>query len=224
MNCLCDPPKPCVTKVSQKQNENNGKSFFACATNSCSFFAWQGSYIPASIGSARRRKGGSGSSSSRVHGSSPAKVNGKHQVRVLIHEVTRCPPVEIKISIQTPSSPIINDLFARMPPEKCSFNHGLKMWILNFSLYDKIVAEFHTPPFSSFHLEELPNFLANGLGKFLRRQPKVAVSSDCSLQVDPALLAVMKPFQVESLRFVINHGGRALLADDMGSSTSILAL
>ena len=215
MNCLCDPPRPCTTKVSQKQNENNGKSFFTCATNSCNFFAWQGSYIPASIGGARRNKRGPGSSSSKMHGS-PAKVNGKHQVRVLIHEITGYPPVEIKISIQTPSSPVINDLFARMPPEKCSYNHGLKMWILSFSLYDKIVAEFHTPPFSSFHLDELPNFLTNGLSKFLRRLPKVAVGSDSSLQVDPALLAVMMPFQVESLRFVINHGGRALLADDMG--------
>jgi len=98
------------------------------------------------------------------------------------------------------------------------------MWILNFSLYDKIVAEFHTPPFSSFHLDELPNFLTNGLGRFLKRIPKVAVGSESSLQIDPALLAVMMPFQLESLRFVVNHGGRALLADDMGTYVLTLLL
>jgi len=148
--------------------------------------------------------------------SSPQKVNGRFEAKLLVHEIIEGPPVEIWLSIQCPTTPVVNDLFSRLPPGKSKFNNGLKMWVFNFDQYERIKYEFTTPPFDAIYLPDLVKFLAKGLVNFQKKFNKLNVGADPPLNLTPLIRSKILPFQLETVKFVVRRGGRALLGDEMG--------
>lgn len=218
MNCQCVPPKPAVVKVSQNA-KTGGKEFFCCPINTCGFFAWVGQDMPMSLAFGRNKQANSGKSSSYNHGSSssPPKTNGKHDAKVMVHEIQEGPPVVIWLSLQCPSTPVVNDLFSRLPSAQCKFSNSLKMWLFSFELYDRIIEEFHTPPFESIKPPELPRFLAKGLASYQKRISKLNCAREPVLRLGEQVLSKLLPFQLEAVKFVVRRGGRAMLGDEMGT-------
>jgi hypothetical protein len=155
MNCDCVPPKHAVLHVSHNL-KSAGREFFSCPTRECKFFAWAGEYIPMSMAFGRNRQANTAKqgNSYAKRDSSPQKVNGKHEVKVMLYEITP-PPVEIWLSLQCPSSPVVNDLFARLPQDKVKFSNTLKMWLFSFSVYCNT-------PFQRFGLAEITEYIICG--------------------------------------------------------------
>jgi hypothetical protein len=220
MNCECNPPKLAVIKVSQKEN-SAGKQYFTCPNRECKFFVWAGAHMPASISGVFMQKKSSNYNSYQLvsnRSRSPPKSGRPDDVKVLVHEVIEGHPIEIWLSMQCPSNPVIEDMFKRLGPTKCKFKNELRMWTFNFEVYDKVVSEFTTPPFHGLHLQELPKFLANGFSNYLRRLRKLALGPTPQINLDDKILGVLLPYQLEAVRFVVRRGGRALLGDEMGKS------
>lgn len=216
MNCNCVPPKPAVVRVSHT-TKSAGKEFFSCPTSECGFFAWAGEYIPMSLAFGRNRPNNQAKPANAYsnNSSSPQKVNGKHEAKIMIHEISG-PPVEIWLSLLCPTTPVVNDLFTRLPQDKCKFSNSLKMWLFTYSLYEKIVTEFLTPPFENMRLVELPRFLSKGLGSYQKKVNKLNAGPELTLHLTPKVNATLLPFQMDAVKFVARRGGRALLGDDMG--------
>jgi hypothetical protein len=148
-------------------------------------------------------------------------VNGKHEAKIMLHEISG-PPVEIWLSLLCPTTPVVNDLFTRLPQDKCKFSNSLKMWLFTYSLYEKVVTEFLTPPFENMRLTELPRFLSKGLGSYQKKVNKLNAGPELVLNLTPKVNATLLPFQLEAVRFVARRGGRALLGDDMGTAHTLL--
>jgi hypothetical protein len=72
----------------------------------------------------------------------------------------------------------------------------------------------------SIELQELPRFLVVGLKSYLRGQEEdIHGSSDImepELHLEESFLDTLLPFQLEGIRFVVRHRGRALIGDEMG--------
>ena len=221
MNCNCVPPKNAVVRVSQNA-KSAGKEYFTCPTRECNFFAWAGEYIPMSIAFGRNRSNNNNSkapkSNNNTNKGSPQKINGKHEARLSIYDISQ-PPVEIWLSMQCPCMPVVEDLFSRLPQDKVKYSHSLKMWLFSFSVYDRIAQEFLTPPFDGLRLVELPRFLVKGLASFQKKVNKLNKGPELVLNLTPSVLSTLLPFQLETVHFVAKHGGRALLGDDMGKNS-----
>ncbi len=173
-----------------------------------------------SLAFGRNRQQNAGKSSSYGTGSSssPQKANGKHEAKLMIREIQEGPPLTIWLSMQCPATPVINDLFSRLPSAQCKFSSTLKMWLFTFDLYDRIVTEFFTPPFESIHLVDLPRSLAKGLANYQRRISKLNCDREPVLNLNAPVLAWLLPFQLDAVKFVVRRGGRAMLGDEMGRS------
>ena len=73
---------------------------------------------------------------------------------------------------------------------------------------------------SSFHIQHLCTDACRG-----QRQTLSDAEVDARLESMPASLAkALLPFQVEGVRFAIQHGGRMLLADEMGVGKTVQAI
>ena len=214
MNCQCNPPRPAVTRISQKQNANQGKEFFCCSTNGCNFFHWVGAPMPASLNRFRPQRGSPVKSnpSNAVNSNGPIPPS---EHKVMIYEIVDQVPMQIWLYIQGPNISSISRFLSNMPPDKCRYDNGLKFWLFEFSLYKQVVKAFRSA--GDIYFDELPSFLVKGLQNYLEKlSTKSTACEDSDLRVPAELFGLLKPFQKESLRFVIRHGGRALLGDEMG--------
>ncbi len=95
------------------------------------------------------------------------------------------------------------------------FHEKLKLWAFDFHVYDDVVSELQSTRFNEYAVVELPRFLVNGLKKYIHALPKT-IEAHPVLHLEAPLLAVLRPFQLEGIRFVVRHGGRALIGDEMG--------
>ena len=48
--------------------------------------------------------------------------------------------------------------------------------------------------------------------------------ASCDVDIHSTLRAILKPFQLEGIRFAVSRGGRALIADEMGCGKTIQAI
>ncbi len=222
MNCLCNPPQLAVLKTCNNE-KNPGKQYFTCPnphqSARCKLFTWVGASMPMSLAFGRSRFPSKSKKTEANKSASPQKVNGRFEAKLLVHEIIEGPPVEIWLSIQCPTTPVVNDLFSRLPPGKSKFNNGLKMWVFNFDQYERIKYEFTTPPFDAIYLPDLVKFLAKGLVNFQKKFNKLNVGADPPLNLTPLIRSKILPFQLETVKFVVRRGGRALLGDEMGKHT-----
>lgn len=68
-----------------------------------------------------------------------------------------------------------------------------------------------------------PNTLAAYRGAATPRSPPEEVSSRLA-RMPASLAAVLLPFQLEGVRFGLQHGGRCLVADEMGVGKTLQAI
>jgi SNF2 family DNA or RNA helicase len=52
----------------------------------------------------------------------------------------------------------------------------------------------------------------------------IAEAGNQELNLEPTLMDTLLPFQLEGIKYVINHGGKALIADEMGLGKTIQAI
>ncbi len=94
-----------------------------------------------------------------------------------------------------------------------------KYWVFKFSIYDEFVGRF-LAELPTIELEELPRFVVMGIKNYLRRFDDIATSSEeviePELNLEEKLLDTLLPFQLDGIRFVVRHQGRALIGDEMG--------
>ena len=211
MNCYCNPPSLAVIKTTQRKNENFGKDFFGCANGGCNFFSWMGAAIPASL---------------HNNSQAPTRPTQQHSqlprvaVRLTVTKFEDGPPVRIWFSLCHSQSPRLTQFYLSFSKDKRKYLESTRNWSFDFCLYDELVNQLQASDFDFVELIELPQFLVRGLKRYIDRIEKqqsliLGTSTEISLNIEPALLDMLLPFQLEGIKYVIRHGGKALIGDDM---------
>ena len=211
MNCHCNPPSLAVIKTTQRKNENFGKDFFGCANGGCNFFSWIGAAIPASL----HNNSQAPARPSQQHSSLP-----KVAVRLAVTKFEDGPPVRIWFSVCHSHSARLTQFYLTFSKEKRKYLESTNNWSFDFCMYDELVNQLQASDFDFVELIELPQFLVRGLKRYIDRIDKqqsliLGGTTEVVLNVEPALLDTLLPFQLEGIKYVIRHGGKALIGDDM---------
>ena len=207
MNCSCN--QPAVVRVVQKAGDNFGKKFFSCPGNKCNFFCWVGG-LPTSV-------------RSYVNRNSPIKGSSSAFIKLFLHEIESWPSRKVWFSSINSFDPSLVNFFLSFPDRQRKFVDSSKIWVFDFEIYDQF-SNFIRDKFSGkFEVSELPKFLSVGLKKYLNNLPSETINDD-QYNLQPKMLDTLLPFQVDGIRFVIHHGGRAMIADEMGCGKTIQAI
>jgi SWI/SNF-related matrix-associated actin-dependent regulator 1 of chromatin subfamily A len=85
---------------------------------------------------------------------------------------------------------------------------------------------FHSNEFVNMvDVIELPRFLSNGIISFIRKQNQyMGDYGNLVLNIENDLDEALLPFQYDGIKFVIQHHGRGLIADEMGCGKTIQAI
>ncbi len=144
------------------------------------------------------------------------KKPGRMQVNISLYKFENGPPMRVWFSITSPPNSTLTKYFTSLNVDLRQFLNGLKLWVFDFILYEEIISRLLSSEFEeTIQITELPRFLTVGLRNYLQNIPKVSVEP--VLNLEPALLEFLLPFQLEGIKFVIRHGGRALIGDEMGT-------
>lgn len=210
MNCLCNPPKPAVVRTTNKEGQNKGREFFCCDSNDaakkCDLFHWVGAPMPFSLTHRPKQ-----TSNLLVDVKKPGRI----QANICLYKFENGPPMRVWFSITSPPNTALTKYFTSLNIDLRQFLNGLKLWVFDFILYEEIVSRLLSTEFEeTIQITELPRFLTVGLRKYLQNMPKFSVEP--VLNLETGLLEFLLPFQLEGIRFVVRHGGRALIGDEMG--------
>lgn len=85
-------------------------------------------------------------------------------------------------------------------------------------MYDDIVNNLTSSQFDFVDLIPLPKFLHNGLKKIAEQFSHMPKLADIQLNIRESLLSTLKSFQIDGIKFVVQHDGRALIGDEMVDS------
>lgn len=250
MNCHCQPGQLAVKRVSNKNNQNRGKEFYVCPTQSCNFFLWADSKVPVTL---HARVPPSSSSSFRPNSSSSSSISNNYG---RTNAQQSAPPSNLPtakmtlVAIENNTAYVgltcqynvsINN-FMQKHHDCCKFDYSRKLWTFDLKIYDSVVQLLRD---AGYQPEELPRFLSDGIRKYFAKvqRPSPASSSssssshqvygmqnqekerngellnqpsDIKLNISSSLSSILLPFQVEGVKFIINHCGRGLIGDEMG--------
>jgi GRF zinc finger len=220
MNCLCNPPKLAVIRTTQKQNDNSGKEFFGCANGGCNFFSWMGATMPASF-----------QSSNQAAIRSPKRQSNlpRVAVRLTITKFEDGPPTRIWFGVFHTHNAKLTQFYLSFAKDKRQYIESTRNWSFDFCMYEELVNQLQATEFEFVELIDLPRFLVIGLKRYIEKKmklqivlPEEASSSetevDIPLNIESNLLDLLLPFQLEGIKYVIRHGGKTLIGDDMVSS------
>ena len=112
-----------------------------------------------------------------------------------------------------PAPPEVVNMIKTFEVDMYKYLVTLKMWIMDFDLYEKIVCLLGSSALD-FNVEEIPRFLVLGLHNFLKANKDLTV--DPNVNISSKLERKLLPFQIQGVKFVIKRGGRALIGDEMG--------
>eukprot|EP01040_Poterioochromonas_malhamensis_P015443 gene15443-17281_t len=258
MNCHCQPGQLAVKRVSNKNNQNRGKEFYVCPTQSCNFFLWADSKVPVTL---HARVPPSSSSSFRPNSSSSSSISNNYG---RTNAQQSAPPSNLPtakmtlVAIENNTAYVgltcqynvsINN-FMQKHHDCCKFDYSRKLWTFDLKIYDSVVQLLRD---AGYQPEELPRFLSDGIRKYFAKvqRPSPASSSssssshqvygmqnqekerngellnqpsDIKLNISSSLSSILLPFQVEGVKFIINHCGRGLIGDEMGCGKTIQAI
>ncbi len=105
----------------------------------------------------------------------------------------------------------MDDFYATIPSDQKKFLQSTRTWIFDLVVYDNFISELRIR-ILNVDIVSLPRSLTIGLKALLN----VPLSEVSSPDILPQLRQTILPFQLEAVQFVIAHGGRALIADEMG--------
>eukprot|EP01041_Mallomonas_annulata_P007973 gene7973-16320_t len=216
MNCICNVPA--VTRTVQKLGENHGKQFFTCGKSStCNFFCWAGANANSfSIKQQIPRP---------VKQSSPTRRAGiTVSIKILLHHIEAFPSKKIWFSaITIGTNPALIKFYLSIPESKRKYKDNLRIWTFDFEIYEHFVSTLLSSEYSPFvEVTELPRFLSIGLKRYLASMPMQLV--DVELNIGSYMRDTLLPFQVEGIKFIIQHGGRGMIADEMGCGKTLQAI
>lgn len=218
MNCLCNPPKLAVIKTSQRPNENYAKEFFGCASGGCNFFSWLGASIPASFQNVNHAPKRSPKKSSSVP---------QMAIRLAFTKFDDGPPVKIWFGVFHSNNSKLTQLYLSFPREKREYVESTRSWIFDFSLYEEFLNHLQSSEYEFVDVMELPRFLIVGLKRYTDKMQKHQqrmseeltrlglLDEEFPLNIETSLLDLLLPFQLEGIKYVIRHAGKALIGDDM---------
>lgn len=141
-------------------------------------------------------------------------------------------PPRIWFSSLHSQSPKLLSFYLTFPSDKRKYNDKVRNWSFDFCLYDDFVNQLQGSEYAFVELNDLPRFIVNGIKKYITNIAKhqqqylqsqkaelgisaIIASEEDSLNIEPSLLDLLLPFQLEGIKYVVRHGGRALLGDDM---------
>ena len=172
------------------------------------------------------------SSSSNQRASSPAKkksTNSAYNVSVRLNiikfEIDSGVP-RIWFSATHAPNTKLTKFYLSLPENLRKHDDRMKIWTFNFDLYDKISSQLQADEFDVVELNDLPRFLVEGLKKYIKKvtADNQDVEADPELKIETGLLDTLLPFQLEGIKFVVRHGGKALIGDEMGCGKTIQAI
>ena len=221
MNCHCS--KPAVVKTVKKSGPNFGKDYFGCELNSCQLFQWVGAAMPASL-SARPIQNNSNRNQSISRNdhltlSKPSLVS----ISLAIAEFengcawfSAVGPIVVKIT----------KFYESFPSDLRRYKDKLRVWQFHFDIYESFVSTLKSSDYSDIVVvQELPSFLSRAISKYMKRCSRMPMNPEpLSLNLEPSLYDTLLPFQVDGIKFVVQHDGRALIADEMGCGKTIQAI
>lgn len=217
MNCHCQPGQVAVLRKSSKNNENFGREFYCCPTSSCQFFHWADSKVPPTL---HARNSASQRPADTFRNNRPFQQNQSKQSAQSNPYNAKFSFVSYKnstfyLGLTCPYHASIYS-FMQNHSTECKYEHGLKMWTFDLKIYDKVLPLVKE---AGFQPEELPRFLTEGIKKYLN---KIRISLDGDQDEEPNLTPSLRhlllPFQIEGVKFIIRHGGRGLIGDEMGKT------
>lgn len=238
MNCHCDPPQPASIKTSSKI-DTKGKEFFCCRSGVCDLFHWIGSSIPNSLNARiplqQRSFAAVGCETldRRIPIPFCLKQNSAFVLKLHISEFE-----DISTSQRSPRiwfnsiGPINHQIlkfYNCFSSELRKYNDRLKIWSFDFIIYEQFVSKFLSSDIQAnfkgdgigANLEEIPKFLVLGLRNFLSSYiGGVPDASDLRLEDD--LLDTLLPFQLDGIKFVVQHNGRALIGDEVRNLVNVI--
>jgi SNF2 family DNA or RNA helicase len=239
MNCFCHQ-LAIIKKVNDESKKNYGREFFTCQTKKCEFFHFTDSnYPPPLHPKANAMRQNESTSSSNPKNLPIAKFH--------LHSFSANYGVDgVTLTLFCSSSPGLTNFMQSLQQKSSigsspfiAFDTGLKMWMFDMSFYDRIVMGLKE---LNFFVEELPRFLIDGIQKYRHKlsNPRALSSSSSSsssssltffdeakienLNISESLLSKLMPFQLEGIQFIISHGGRGLIGDEMGCGKTIQAI
>lgn len=163
------------------------------------------SSIPMMHGGSSTSKGSSGSSGIKI-------VLGIGEIDTVGLEQ------RVWVSVLGPNDNRLYRVLNGLPAEAKRYHHGMRMWMVDLAHYERFVCDLRA--LECFDVAELPRFLQHGLPIYLKHLPRSVTEPDLMPKMASALL----PFQLDGLRFVIRHGGRALIGDEMGCGKTVSAI
>ena len=220
MNCRCQPPQPAVIRQVNKANENQGRKFYCCAQSNCQFFHWVDEALlsiqPPPALNKQGMTSGNGPLSSGPSAANAAVKKAVWKLKISIAEFEEYPP-KIWFNIIGSKLQHLTKLFNSLPSDQKRYKETLKLWLCNFSIYETFISRL-IAEFPDAEVQELPRFLVVGLRSYLATYNDVITGQkpcdpEPELNIDEEFLGTLLPFQVEGIRFVIRHRGRALIGE-----------
>ena len=165
-------------------------------------------------------------------------------IRLSITKFEDGPPLRIWFGVYHSHSSKLTQLYLSFPGDKRKYIDSTRNWTFDFCLYEHYVNQLQASEFDFVELVELPRFLAVGIKRYIatitKHQQQTAqevgtvagietgvgagITTEDSLNIETSLLDVLLPFQLEGIRFVVRHAGKALIGDDMGCGKTIQAV
>lgn len=226
MNCDCNVP---VAIRITKSGTNIGRSYFCCAAGKCSLYGMmtENNALPTHFDPSLYRNKGD------LNADKGPKKSSQISVKMALYKIDNFPlPFRIWFTLSHPYNlPLIN-LYKSLPPDMCKYDESKKLWIFDLEIFETMISHLTSSAFSSFvEVTELPKFLSNGLRKYCHTirsssssLPSAESGDEIKLNICPGLLSKLKSFQVETVKFVLRHGGRAMLGDEMGCGKTAQAI
>ena len=140
-------------------------------------------------------------------------------------------PYSIELSISFLRNVDIENLLRNsFPSEKCRYDSSLKLWIIDFSIYEKLMSYLQSSEYSKFVTisTEIPQFLSRGFDSYLNNLKTIRDAnkkdSEIELDIPKSLKDTLLDFQISGIKFIIRRGGKGMIADDMGCGKTIQAI
>ena len=119
-----------------------------------------------------------------------------------------------------PSNSEIVALIQKLDHDMYKYNSGIKIWMLNFAVYDTFLNELQASA-TNYIVEEVPRFLVRGIKNFMTNE---VLLTDPELRLSEKMSDTLLPFQKEGVKFVVRRNGRALIGDEMGCGKTLQAI
>lgn len=214
MNCKCN--KPAVIRTTSKPGVNIGKQYFACPERNCDMFQWVGvdsRPISLSSDSQTRRI-----PFNQSHG---RKTSSNDKVILMISDFNSRPEaVSVWFSAMHSCKEYQSTLtkfFLSFPQQHRQWKDKLKLWVFDFMIYESFINRLKTEH-PSIDIQELPRFLVLGLRSYIRsylddKDVDIDADNEPKLNLHQHFLDLLFPFQLEGIKFVVKHKGRAFIGE-----------